>query len=236
MVGIGRTELEVAGSQPLLLLTPAFYALHRDDIGHFDEILQVRLTHGDQDVAAFQAGVQRVVPESEGATVTPQADSSTSIEDATGVQAVSLLIFAIAAGLAGFVATGQALARQTALSTDDQIKLHALGLSRRQRFTALIAAGGARRRHGSRRGCWGGVAGLAGDADWPRSPGRATIPASPPIGSSSDSASWRSPSSCRAAPPYRRGALPAARATRPSRLARRGWWRGWRGSMHRRRL
>jgi hypothetical protein len=139
VVGVGRTELEVAGSQPLILLTPAFYALHRYDIGHFDEILHVRLTHGDQDVAAFQEGVRRVVPESEGVTVTPQADSSTSIEDATGVQAVSLVIFAIAAGLAGFVAIGEALARQTALSTDDQIKLHALGLSRRQRFTALIA-------------------------------------------------------------------------------------------------
>jgi hypothetical protein len=141
VVGIGRTELELAGTTPILLLTPAFYALYRDDIAHYDNILQVRLTGGAHDLSAFEAGVQRVVPESEGPTVTTQAETSTKIEDATGVQAVSLVIFAIAAGLAGFVATGQALARQTALSIEDQIKLHALGLSRWQRFAALLLPG-----------------------------------------------------------------------------------------------
>ena len=138
VVGIGRTELELAGTTPILLLTPAFYAMHRDDIGHYDDILQVRLTRAEHDLSAFEAGVRRVVPESAGPTITTQAETSTRIEDATGVQAVSLVIFAIAAGLAGFVAAGQALARQTALSIEDQIKLHALGLSRWQRFAVLL--------------------------------------------------------------------------------------------------
>ena len=43
-------------------------------------------------------------------------------------------------GGTGFVATGQALAR-TALSIEDQIELHALGLSRWQRFAALLLPG-----------------------------------------------------------------------------------------------
>jgi ABC-type lipoprotein release transport system permease subunit len=138
VVGVGRTEEELAGSTPMVLFTSAFHALYRDDVGHFDEILQVRLTHGDHDLAAFQQGVRRVVPESEGAIVETPAETSAEIEDATRVQAVSLLIFALAAALAGFVATGQALSRQAALSTVDQPKLHALGLSRWQRFAALL--------------------------------------------------------------------------------------------------
>jgi ABC-type lipoprotein release transport system permease subunit len=138
VVGVGRTEQELAGSTPMVLFTPAFHALYRGDVGHFDEILQVRLTHGDHDLAAFQQGVRRVVPESEGAIVETPAETSAEIEDATRVQAVSLVIFALAAALAGFVATGQALSRQAALSTVDQPKLHALGLSRRQRFATLL--------------------------------------------------------------------------------------------------
>jgi hypothetical protein len=138
VVGVGRTQEELAGDTPIIVFTPAFYALHRDDVGHFDNILQVRLTHGDRDIAAFQRGVSRVVPEGEGAIVETQAETSAEIEDATRVQAVSLVIFALAAALAGFVATGQALSRQAALSIDDQPKLHALGLSRPQRFAALL--------------------------------------------------------------------------------------------------
>jgi ABC-type lipoprotein release transport system permease subunit len=138
VVGIGRTEVDRADRTPMMLFTPAFYARHRDDVGHFDEILQVRLIHGDRDMAAFRAGVQRVVPESEGVAIETQAETSTNIEDASHVEAVSLVVFAVAAGLAGFVAIGQAVARQTALSTDDQPALQALGLSRRQRFAALL--------------------------------------------------------------------------------------------------
>jgi ABC-type lipoprotein release transport system permease subunit len=138
VVGVGRTQQELANDAPIIVFTPAFHALQRDDVGHFDDILQVRLTHGDRDIAAFQRGVRRVVPEGEGAIVETQAETSAEIEDATRVQAVSLVIFALAAALAGFVATGQALSRQAAQSTDDQPKLHALGLSRRQRFAALL--------------------------------------------------------------------------------------------------
>jgi ABC-type lipoprotein release transport system permease subunit len=142
VVGIGRTEVDRADRTPMMLFTPAFYARHRDDVGHFDDILQVRLIDGDRDMAAFRAGVQRVVPESEGAVIETQAETSTNVEDASNVEAVSLVLFAVAAGLAGFVAIGQALARQTALSTDDQPALQALGLSRRQRFAALVIPSG----------------------------------------------------------------------------------------------
>src|ERR671910_25269 len=181
VVGVGRTQEELASDTPIVLFTPAFYALHRDDVGHFDDFLQVRLTHGEQDLAAFERGVNRVVPEGEGAIVETQAETSAEIEDATRVQAVSLVIFALAAALAGFVATGQALSRQAALSTDDQPKLHALGLSRPQRFAALLVPAVLLARVGA-----GAAAGVAGAAPPPASAGRvvgrlARLGAPPPV-------------------------------------------------------
>jgi hypothetical protein len=138
VVGVGRTEQDLASSSPIMVFTPAFYARYRDDVGHFDDILQVRLAHGDQDVAAFQRDVHRVVPDSEGVIVETHAETSAEIEDATQVQAVSLVVFALAAALAGFVAIGQLLARLLALSAVDQPKLHALGMTRGQRCASLL--------------------------------------------------------------------------------------------------
>jgi ABC-type lipoprotein release transport system permease subunit len=138
VVGVGRTEEELASGTPIVLFTPAFYARHHDDIGHFDEILQVRLTRGERDLAAFERGLRRVVPESEGAIVETHAETKGEIEDATGVQATSLVMFALVVALAGFVAIGQALARQIALAADEQPVLHALGLGRWQRGVALL--------------------------------------------------------------------------------------------------
>lgn len=138
VTGVGRTQEELANRTPIMVFTPAFYVAHQEDIGHFDDILQVRLSRGVEDLASFQSGVHRVVPEREGAIVETGAETSAKIQDATRVQAASLVIFAIAAALAGFVAIGQALARQIARATADQLTLHALGLSRWQRFEALL--------------------------------------------------------------------------------------------------
>ena len=141
VVGIVQYIDGIAGDAPLLLLTPAFYDEYRDEVGHFDDILDVRLVDGDRDLAAFEAGVERVVPEREGAIVEARAATASEVSDATDVQAASLYVFAIVAALAGFVAIGQALARETALSSEDQPTLRTLGFTRGQRFTALLAPG-----------------------------------------------------------------------------------------------
>jgi ABC-type lipoprotein release transport system permease subunit len=138
VVGVGRTELELAGPSALMMLTPAFYERYESSIGHFDDILGVKLNRGQRDVAAFERGLSRVVPEREGAIVESQVETAVKIEDAIRVQAISLLIFAIAVGITGIVAVGQVLARQVGAATADQPALQALGLARRQRFLALV--------------------------------------------------------------------------------------------------
>jgi hypothetical protein len=138
VVGVGRTEEELASSTPIVLLTPAFYDRFRDDVGHFDDILQVRLARGDRDLAAFERGVRRVVPESEGTVVETDAETTAEIQDATRVQAASLVVLAVVVALAGFIATGQVLARQIALSTEEQHVLQAVGLDRWRRGAALL--------------------------------------------------------------------------------------------------
>ena len=141
VVGIGQFIDGLARDTPLLLLTPAFYEAHRDDIGHFDDILGVRLERGDRDLAAFRAGVARVVPEREGAIVEARAETASEVRNATDVQAVSLYVFAIVAALAGFVVIGQAIARHTALASADQPVLRSLGFLPRERFLALLVPG-----------------------------------------------------------------------------------------------
>jgi len=139
VVGIGLSTDDLANKAPIMLLTPAFYAEHQDEVGHFDDILDVRLVRGAADIAAFRAGVERIVPAREGAIIETDSETTAEIEDATSVQAVALVVFAIVAGLAGFVAIGQALARQIARSSVDQPGLQALGLGRRPRSAALLA-------------------------------------------------------------------------------------------------
>ena len=139
VVGVGATAEELANDSAILLLTPAFFAEHRDDVAHFDDILMVRLRRGARDLPAFRAGLERVVPASEGLIVDTNAQTATEIGDATRVQAASLLIFAGAAALAGLLTVGQVLARQIATSGAEQAGLRALGLSRRARFASLVA-------------------------------------------------------------------------------------------------
>jgi hypothetical protein len=139
VVGVGGTTEDLANQLPIMLATPAFYAAHRDDVGHFDDILDVRLVNTDADMAEFRAGVERIVPAREGAIIETDAETIAEIEDATNVQAMALLAFAIVAGLAGFVAIGQALARQITRSSVDHPALHALGLDRGARSMTLLA-------------------------------------------------------------------------------------------------
>ncbi len=149
VAAIVRTEAEIANRTALMLFTPAFYDAYRDEVGHFDEILDVLLVNGRADLPAFQAAFEQVVPESEGAIIDSGVETIAQVEDAIRVLAVSLVIFALVVALAGFVAIGQALTRQAALSSSQQRDLHTLGLSRSQRFgamfvpSALVASGGA---------------------------------------------------------------------------------------------
>lgn len=142
VVGTGRTEQELANGLAIVLFTPAFYERHRGDVAHFDDILAVRL-RGDDDVdrAAFEDAVGEVVPASEGVIVETLAETTAEIRAATRVQSVSLVAFAGALALAVFIAAGQALSRQAIDAGGDHATLRSLGVSRQERFAALLAPG-----------------------------------------------------------------------------------------------
>ena len=53
VVGVGVAAEDLANRALIVLLTPAFYMAHRDEVGHFDDILQVQLERGEADIAAF---------------------------------------------------------------------------------------------------------------------------------------------------------------------------------------
>jgi putative ABC transport system permease protein len=138
VVGIARTEVELVEHTPLIVFTPAFYERYRDEVGHFDDILRVKLTDDDAALDEFEREVTRIVPESDGALITTPGETAVQVEDANRVLAVSLAIFAVVAAIAGIVAIGQAFARHIELGADDQRLLRALGLTRGQRFVALL--------------------------------------------------------------------------------------------------
>ena len=89
VAGIARTDLELVERTPLIAFTPAFYERYQDEVGHFDDILEVQLTHGGDALDEFERDLARIVPESEGAIVSSPEQTSAQVEDANRVLAVS---------------------------------------------------------------------------------------------------------------------------------------------------
>ncbi|HUR18414.1 MAG TPA: FtsX-like permease family protein [Acidimicrobiales bacterium] len=95
--------------------------------------LGVRLAGGPAAVPAFKAAVTRI---SEDLEVSPAA--SGGVDDALGIQARALSVFAAAAAFAGLVAVGQAFARLAAAGAAGIATLGVLGAGRRQRWAAAV--------------------------------------------------------------------------------------------------
>jgi hypothetical protein len=131
------TAEDLGNRSPILLFTPAFYAAYRNEVGHFDDILSVRLKAGIRDLDAFRQGVERVVPASEGAVLEGASETIREVKDATDVESMALLAVAAVAAIAGLVVTGLALGRHFEFSDADQPVLGALGMGRRERWLAL---------------------------------------------------------------------------------------------------
>lgn len=139
VTGVGVAADGIANRSPIILFTPAFYEAHRDDVAHFDDILSVRLKRGETDLEQFRAGVQRVVPESEGAIIETTAETVREFEDAIDVQTAALIAFAAAAALAGCVVIGQTISRELSMSTVELVSLRAIGLAPRMQYAAALA-------------------------------------------------------------------------------------------------
>ena len=151
VVGVYRSPFDLgaveAGATPVLL-TRGFvheYA-NRIALPPF-RLAAIRLRGGDAGATGFMRAFRRTVDDRrvsfEPATLTAGVGNSLDVLGS------GLLIFAVVAGLAGFVAVGQALSRRAMLGATDDPTLRALGMTRWQRVgvfgyqTVLVAGLGA---------------------------------------------------------------------------------------------
>jgi hypothetical protein len=130
---------DVTSFEPSVLLPQGFYQEYRDRIGSYEGSTSVRLRSGTDDFPAFAEAVRRIFPDDPELEVEPQSEATERTTDSVNVLVVALLLFAGCAGLAGLVAVGQALARHLSQTVVDQPTLASLGMSRRQRVSALMA-------------------------------------------------------------------------------------------------
>ena len=130
---IGRVDL----SGPYGVVSPEFYARHRDAIAQFGPVVEVRLRNGFGDVPALRAEVERLSGGSEFVSVEDNTIEVKSVNDAVDTQALALLLFALVVAAAGLVTIGTAVTRQLASSGADSQVLRALGLTQWQRTVAV---------------------------------------------------------------------------------------------------
>lgn len=151
VVGIVASFLDLAtnAGAPALYPTAAFFERYQDRIASSGPIVLVDLSHDEQDLPALQRGLQAAAGDGPTSDFGTRKDLSIDFDQAAGVQARALLIFAVVAALAGILAVGQALSRHLARTVPDRLTTAALGMTRRQRFaigvleTLPIAVGGA---------------------------------------------------------------------------------------------
>jgi hypothetical protein len=117
-------------------LTPAFYRAYQSRIAHFPPQPHVRLERGQADVAAFTDAARRLAHNSPEVSVVSRADLALRVDQATRIQVVALVLFAVLAAGAALVVIGQSLTRELLLATSGQETLRALGASPQQLFAA----------------------------------------------------------------------------------------------------
>jgi hypothetical protein len=122
---------------PQAFLSPAFYQEHQGTIGTYEGTSRLRLRNGQDDAPAVVEAVRRIWRDDPELELQLEREVSARIDDAFDVLVVALLLCAACAALAGTAAVGQALARHLAGSSPDQPTLAGLGLTRRQRLSAL---------------------------------------------------------------------------------------------------
>lgn len=135
------------GAITRVYLTPAFSREHAADVMYSG--LAVRLRHGDADLAAFEAAVNRVTANAgpgagEGgpggltALFNPRSEITARIQDAVKPEVVALWLFAGLVALCSLLIVGQAASRQLSLEADDDPTLRALGMSPWQLTSASL--------------------------------------------------------------------------------------------------
>lgn len=129
-VAPGEFPPQIGGSSGVLHMTPAFHDAFVGKGGQHDGIV-VRLRHGDADLPAFRAALERLTKGRFLALGTQSAQAA-NVQRSFHLQAVALWLLALVLGLTAGLVFSQTLARQTFLDSTEYPILRALGMTRRQ--------------------------------------------------------------------------------------------------------
>jgi hypothetical protein len=152
IVGIERRPEDLGRKgalQGVVVLSPAFWHRYSGTIGSFGWGLRLRTRDGVEDLPQVAAAARRIFGSSPEFAVQSAAGDRQGTQNAIDVVVVALSIFAAVAALAGVVALGIVLTRESSRAAVDQPTLSALGLTRAQRVAMLgpqallVAFGGA---------------------------------------------------------------------------------------------
>lgn len=140
VVGIVRGARDVGSDDPgLVVLTPAFNRVYGSIVGNYvGYLFAASLRGGEADVEVFTAGVRQIYGDQGSPRFQPLNTSDAAAQSTVDVLAVSLLLFAAAAALAGLVALGVAMSRQIAVGADDDAVRRDLGMNPGARFGVLV--------------------------------------------------------------------------------------------------
>jgi hypothetical protein len=141
IVGISRRPLDLGlrgGAGGFLVLTPAFGAAYRDQIGQYGSRIRIRTEHGAADVDTVEARAREVLGDSTFSTQGLAVEVE-GARDAIDVLVVAMLMLAAVTAVAGAAAIGFVATREVTLASREQLTLRALGLTRLQRGLAAGA-------------------------------------------------------------------------------------------------
>jgi ABC-type lipoprotein release transport system permease subunit len=137
-VSPGELPPQLGTNPGFIHLSPAFYAKYRDVEGDAGHAVVVRLRHGQADVRAFRAALERMSGGKPFGLLI-QDEQGANVRRSIHFQAVGLWLFTLLLGVAVACVLGQTLARQTVLESGDNPTLRALGMTRRQLWSLAAA-------------------------------------------------------------------------------------------------
>lgn len=142
VVGLTRSAGDVGtvdDDGAVLVLTPAFDRAYRDRTGSYDgELFAATLRHGNADVAPFTAAVRDIYRDGPAPQFQPINLAGGAVRSSLRVLAGGLVLFAIAAGVAGLVALALVTSRQVDLDRPDDLVRRDLGMTQPARVVTLV--------------------------------------------------------------------------------------------------
>ena len=151
IVGIVRRPGDLGDADAgggIVILTPAFNRVYSDRIANFGVGVDIRTKHGAADVPGVLAAARRTFATSGGVSPQGGPEDVAGAQSAIDVLTLALWVFAGVVALAGVVAIGIVVTRETAPVSVEQDILRSLGVTRHQRVlmsgpqAVLVAAGG----------------------------------------------------------------------------------------------